>query len=682
MCLRRWLLALLLLSVGTPALNAQRDALRVALHDARPVTFEFEGRPAGFGVDLVEHIAELEGWELEWVPATWSEAMTQLEAGEIDLLFPMIRTPAREKRFDFGKVALTPGWGRVAARGDVDVETVFDLEGLRVGVVAADIFGQEFETMTEALMRAPEVVAYASLPEALAAAERGEVQAVAGENNSLLYQLGDVDLVSTPVVFAAGQPYMAVPKGRGAARLARLDERLAELKADRDSIYYEAYDRWLGVPRPAAWPAWLEGVLLGGAALLLLSLAFSFILRSRLSARTNELEQRSEALLEQIRERERAETERRVLRESLRHAQKLQLAGQLASGVAHDVRNLLSVIAAHAERVRETSPEGGEQLASLDVVERAAREAGEMTRSLVAFSRKIEARPVKVDLAELVRDTAAMVERTLSSSVRLTVETPMEGVWLLADASQLRQVVLNLAVNAREAMPDGGAVTLGVRARDARHVQLDVRDTGVGMDAEVREHAFEAFYTTKSNEGGTGLGLATVKDIITEQDGEIELESAPGRGTLVRVTWPRAQAPLAVLVDGPGRGERVLVALGTRQVRQIVAAGLLSAGFAPSQASSTRALRSALEDDAEIAALVLDEAWLDAPELPYAAGEELPGCPPVVLLLGPHAPTPLPASLPQATERLGTSYRVNDLGQHLRRLFDAVPTVPSTEHKA
>lgn len=651
---------------------AQDTVVRVGLHDARPVAFELDGVPTGFGVVLLEEIARREGWTLEWVRGTWSSSMKALEAGEIDLLFPMLRTTEREQRFDFNEQGLYAGWGRVAARPGEQIESLLDLEGRRVAIVKDDIFGIELERQTNGLARPPRLIAYPALNEAVAAALADEVDAVVGENLALHFLMQDRALRSTSVVVAAGAPHLATLKGTHPELLAALDRQLIDLKNDPGSVYHEAYDEWLGIRRAPAWPTWLRWTLSVGAALLLLSLLFAAILRAQLRARSAELVARSEALLEQIREREHAETERRVLRESLRHAQKLQLAGQLASGVAHDVRNLLTVISAHAERVRDNAGEGASTLESLDVVERAASEAAEMTRSLVAFSRRIEARPEKVDLGAFVHETGVMIERSLPGNVHMEVVPPPEPLWILVDPGQLRQVVLNLALNAREAMSEGGELRLVVEEPSPREVRLRVSDTGEGMDAELRARVFEPFFTTKSDRGGTGLGLATVRELVAEQDGRIEIDSTPGEGTEIRVTWPAARAPRYRARDGGvGHGERVLVAVGTAQVRQIVASALLAAGFEPVQARDVEELAAAAADPERApAALLLEEALLaDGGAAPLDALLNVrPGL--VLALLGAPAEPTLPPQVPPDTPRLGDSYRVAELAGLLRRQLD------------
>ncbi|GJM22648.1 MAG: hypothetical protein DHS20C15_25630 [Planctomycetota bacterium] len=680
MTLRSLWTTVALLALLSASTAAQR-VVRVGLHDARPVAFEKDGQPAGFGVVLLEQIADEEDWELEWVHGTWSECLAWLKTGELELLFPMLRTPEREQRFDFTEQGLYAGWGRVAAIAGFELESLLDLEARRVAVVKDDIFGEELARQTRGLVRPPVLVAYPELSAAVQAAINGEVEAVVGENLALHFLIEGRDLHSTPVVVAAGQPHFATRGGEGAELLAALDRHLIALKNDPGSIYHEAYDEWLGLRRTDEWPVWLPGAITVGAVLLAVSTLFAAMLRTQLRARSAELVARSEALLEQIREREHAETERRVLRESLRHAQKLQLAGQLASGVAHDVRNLLTVISAHAERVRDSSTESGSTLASLGVVERAASEAADMTRSLVAFSRKIEARQEKVDLGAFVQETGVMIERSLPGNVSLQVTPPLAPVWVIADPGQLRQVVLNLALNAREAMTAGGRLSLVVLRSSEREVSLRVSDTGQGMDAELRERVFEPFFTTKQDSGGTGLGLATVRELVSEQDGRIEIDSTPGEGTEITVTWPAARAPRYRVPDvAAGQGESVLVAVSTPQVRQIVASALLAAGFKPLQARSHEELAEWTSREAPgLQALLLEESLLNG-EGGALVGKMFVARPQLAFAtVGATGSGELPAEAPSDTVRLGDSYRVAELGRVLRRLIDAraVPLVPS-----
>jgi PAS domain S-box-containing protein len=250
-----------------------------------------------------------------------------------------------------------------------------------------------------------------------------------------------------------------------------------------------------------------------------------------------------------------AEAERDRLQLQFQEAQRLEGLGRLAGGVAHDFNNLLTVILGCAASLRERIGSAGDVAEDLDQIDTAAGRARDLTRQLLAFARKQVITPVPLDLSRVVKDGERLLRRVLGEDVSLTVRVD-EPLWpVLCDPAQLEQVILNLAANARDAMPDGGALTIAARnaefaadgsAGDGRPpgqwVCVSVRDAGVGMAPEVKAHLFEPFFTTKAHGKGTGLGLATVHGIVAQSGGHLEVESAPGQGTTITVYLPRATA--------------------------------------------------------------------------------------------------------------------------------------------
>ena len=255
-----------------------------------------------------------------------------------------------------------------------------------------------------------------------------------------------------------------------------------------------------------------------------------------------------------ISELKRAETEKAQLQAQLAQAQKMQAIGELAGGVAHDFNNMLTAIRGYAELARRGLGEDlTSQRSDLDEVIRSADRAAELTRQLLAFARKTVLEPRVLDPAAIVKEFAPMARRLLGEHIRLKLSLGSEVAYVRVDAAQLEQILLNLAVNARDAMPAGGQLTIQTSAvtlgsgdlaghptrRAGPFVVLAVRDTGVGMDAETVGRVFEPFFTTKDVGQGTGMGLSTVLGIVNMSDGWIEVQSAPGNGTTFTIYLPR-----------------------------------------------------------------------------------------------------------------------------------------------
>jgi PAS domain S-box-containing protein len=278
------------------------------------------------------------------------------------------------------------------------------------------------------------------------------------------------------------------------------------------------------------------------------------------------------------------------LESQLRQSQKLDALGQLAGGVAHDFNNVLAAISGYAELLHGDLAADDPRRHDLDEILKAADRATSITRQLLAFSRHEAPAAVRLDLVEVVHELSRMLRALLPATIALSV-SPERGappIDVLADRSQLEQVIMNLTVNARDAMPAGGTLSVDVRTgtspETAHTAVLEVRDTGIGMSPDVQAHVFEPFFTTKEPGRGTGLGLATVYGIVRQHSASIEIASAVGEGTTVTVHLPMAAAGAQPVVADPERvardhGGRVLVIEDETQVREVAARFLRRAGY-------------------------------------------------------------------------------------------------------
>src|ERR1035437_9493374 len=293
-------------------------------------------------------------------------------------------------------------------------------------------------------------------------------------------------------------------------------------------------------------------------------------------------------------------TERKRLEEELRQSQKLEAVGQLAGGIAHDFNNLLTVIEGYAEMIRADQAPDAEHRDSVNEILVAAQRAASLTRQLLAFSRRQILQPIRLTLNANVTSTQRMLSRLLGENIRIHT-TLAPDLWdVFADPGQVDQIVLNLAVNARDAMERGGTLTIQTanmergaadgpltpEQADGEYVRLSVSDTGQGMDEETRRHIFEPFFTTKEVGRGTGLGLSTVYGIVKQSGGYIEVSSEPGRGSSFSVYLPRVDDVMPSSVTGATAsmaahrtGETILVVEDEETVRHLVASMLKSSGY-------------------------------------------------------------------------------------------------------
>jgi signal transduction histidine kinase len=226
-----------------------------------------------------------------------------------------------------------------------------------------------------------------------------------------------------------------------------------------------------------------------------------------------------------------------MLEAQSRQAQELESLGRLAGGVAHDFNNLLTVITGYSSVLLEKKDPTDPAYPGLTEIRRTAEKGAALTRSLLAFSRRQTPRPEALDLTALIAGDEPLLLRLLEENIRLVTRLEPSLDLVFADAGQLRQVLFNLVVNARDAMPQGGTLTI-TTSSDGAHVQLTIADTGIGMTDEVRQHLFQPFYRVDEESTATGLGMATTYRIIRQNGGRIEVDSSPGHGTTFRILLP------------------------------------------------------------------------------------------------------------------------------------------------
>ncbi len=345
------------------------------------------------------------------------------------------------------------------------------------------------------------------------------------------------------------------------------------------------------------------------------------------------------ALAEQIAQREASERMQAQLHERLGQTQKLEDLGSLAGGVAHDFNNLLTGIIGYLQLARAELPQGEAIHADLGAALDGAHRAKELTGELLAFSRK-EVRRVRVlDLVELVHRMQLMLRPIIGEDVSLHLHTSDRECWVQADRGQLERVVLNLATNARDAMPTGGDLSISVElcpvvpGMEGPAVVLEVSDTGVGMDPDTQARVFEPFFTTKERGRGTGLGLSSLYGIVTQSGGQVQVESKPGQGTTFRVCLPRTTEPPSPQPKPRRRSmaggqETVLVVEDERLVRTLAKRILERAGYEVLVApSGGEALEVVAQHSGQIHLVLTDVVMpgLSGPELTDRLLVDIPG---------------------------------------------------------
>ncbi len=303
-------------------------------------------------------------------------------------------------------------------------------------------------------------------------------------------------------------------------------------------------------------------------------------LEERVQIRTAELSRANEELQREIRERKQAEEQKKKLENQLLHAQKMEAIGTLAGGIAHDFNNLLQAISGYTQLLLMRKDSNDPDYGKLEVIQSSTLKASELTKQLLIFSRKMESKLKPLDLNHEVMQVCKILQRTIPRMITIDLRLSENLKVVNADSAQLEQILMNLGVNARDAMAEGGILTFQTEnvyldrgyttsmlgANPGEYILLTVSDTGQGMDKETLQHLFEPFYTTKEAGKGTGLGLAIVYGIVQNHNGYIQVDSRPGGGTTFRIYFPvlkddgalkgaEAKAP----ADTPRGRERILL---------------------------------------------------------------------------------------------------------------------------
>src|SRR5215470_17339449 len=332
-------------------------------------------------------------------------------------------------------------------------------------------------------------------------------------------------------------------------------------------------------------------------------------------------------------------SERQQLEEQLRQAQKMEAVGRLAGGVAHDFNNLLMVIKGHTELLLGSLHQGDPARRKIEQIEKSADRATGLTRQLLAFSRMQVLQPRSINLNSIVEEMGRLIPRLIGEDVELAIHTSSDLGTIRADASQMEQIIMNLAVNARDAMPKGGKLIIETSnaeldgtykfshpvVRPGRYVLLAVSDTGIGMDAETQAHIFEPFFTTKEQGKGTGLGLSTVYGVVKQSGGFIWVYSEVGKGATFKIYLPRVEEPVEDASHHPTtttqvmRGtETILLAEDEQDVREVAREFLESAGYKVLLAANGQ---EALEQAAEFSGSI--DLLLSDMIMPGMTGKEL-----------------------------------------------------------
>ena len=641
--------------------------IRVGIFQNKPIVFiDDSGVPQGLYIDLLREIANEEGWDIQFVPGTWSEGLERLRSSEIDLMTSIAYLDEREVYMDFSHENVLTMWGQVYVHQDSDIQNILDLQGETVAILDGGINGINFMDMVGKFDIQCEFRVVGTYAEVAELVVSGDVAAGVINNVHGYEQEKQYAIRRSPIIFNPFSLLFAVPEGKNSHLLETIDSYLAKWKSDPESPYYSITAKWFGQKGKEALPDWVFRVLLFGVGILLLVAVWVFVLRHQVNIRTKELREsrevlrKSETLLaesqrighigswelnlvtnvliwsdeiyrifglepqqfratyeafldnihpddremvnqaytesvknktpynithrlslkdgtikyvnemcetfyddngkpirsigtvQDITERKRAEQELKQYSEKLEEMvdertqelhesqeelvrkERLATLGELGGGVAHELRNPLGVISNSVYFLKSSLPDADDTTVEyLDMISSEIKGAVQIIENLLGLTRKEKPKIEETPVTELI--VGGFERQAPPEGVKVSTIISGETMSVLADPSQIVQVMENLLSNAYQAMPGGGELTIKAWEEN-NNVLISVADTGCGIPEEDLGEIFKPLFTTKAR--GIGLGLALSRDLISANNGSIDVESVVGQGTTFTLKLP------------------------------------------------------------------------------------------------------------------------------------------------
>ena len=543
-----------ILVVAAPGLLlASGKTVKVGIYQNKPKVFiNSAGKPQGFFIDILNHIASKEGWQLDYEESTWEKNLEKLEKAEIDLILDIAESEGRAELFDFNKEIVFSNWAIVYVQEDSKVQSILDLKGKKIAAMKGDISYEDFSRNLDNLgiyATFEEVDKFSDIFELLAQekVDAGIISRLYG-----LQQEDHYNVKRSTIICCPRNLYFAAPKNKNQELIEKIDQHLYQLKRDDQSIYYTSLNKWIEGISTYKFPTWLVWLLILVGGILAVFVAGIVVLKMQVNMRTSELSQRNQELINEIADRKRAEAEKETMQTQLIQAQKMEAVGTLAGGIAHDFNNSLQAISNYVELMKFENSRKTQGPKYFDKILGVIRNSSNLTRQLLTVSRKIESKLKPTNLNDQILQVQTLLARTVPKMIKIELDLERDLKIIHADSGQVEQILLNLALNASHAMADEGRITIKTRnvildkdftnshwgTDPGEYALLTISDTGHGIAKELQCRVFEPFFTTKAPGQGTGLGLSMVYGIVKNHHGHIEYESEPGAGTQFNIYLP------------------------------------------------------------------------------------------------------------------------------------------------
>ena len=591
--------------------HANSETLRVGTYDNVPLSFMGpDQKVKGFLIDILNHIAAKEGWKIVYEHASWTACLEKLESGEIDLLGGIAYTQERDRKYDYTYESVLTEWGQVYIQPGSNIESILDLRNKKIAVLMDDQhfaylknqmrqFGLESRFIESFLYE--DVLGLVDVGKC----DAGLVSQFYGFINAEKYRIKKSSIVLSPQ-----RLYWASLKGNLSPLLNQLDLNLRNLKADENSYYYGSIQKWFGGTNKTFMTKQFRWILMAMSAVLLIAIGIIVLFKSQVKNRTIELHKKNQALVQEIENRKQGEKERAKLEVKLQRAEKMEAIGTLASGVAHDLNNILSGIVSYPDLLMMDLPPKSPLYPPLQTIKESGEKAARIVLDLLTLARRGVSNTEPIQLNAVISSYLESPEfkKLQSFHPRIRIETvlPQDVLNIKGSTIHISKTIMNLVSNAAEAMPDGGQLTIRTENRyldtpirgyddiaEGNYVVLSVSDEGMGISAADQERIFEPFFTKKQmGRSGTGLGMAVVWGTVKDHNGYIDVQSKVGSGTTFNLYFPITKEALladssAVKIENiKGNGQRVMVVDDVREQREITSFMLNKLGYEVSVASS------------------------------------------------------------------------------------------------